>query len=201
MAWPPATRWRRPTILAPLIDDKALPILASKTNVRVLETGQWPSTPGREWDFKRVSGGLLVQDRDLGRIDRKDLRIVSKRAPTDRELDDLLFAWHVAKFVKSNAIVYAKNGQTIGVGAGQMSRVYSARIAAIKAQDANLEVKGAVVASDAFFPFRDGVDSAAAVGVTALIQPGGSVRDQEVIDAANEHQLAMVFTGMRHFRH
>lgn len=188
-------------ILAPSILPEALPVLASKTNVRVLETGQWPSTPRPEWDFKRISGGLLVQDRDLGRIHPDDLRIVSKRSPDARELKDLLFAWHVAQFVKSNAIVYAKNGQTVGVGAGQMSRVYSARIAAIKAQDAKLEVRGSVVASDAFFPFRDGVDSAAAVGVTAVIQPGGSVRDQEVIDAANEHELAMVFTGMRHFRH
>ena len=134
-------------------------------------------------------------------VDSKDLQVVTTRSPSDQELNDLLFAWKVAKFVKSNAIVYAKEGQTIGVGAGQMSRVYSARIAAIKALDAGLKVKGSVVASDAFFPFRDGVDSAAEAGVTALIQPGGSVRDTEVIEAANQYGMAMVFTGMRHFRH
>jgi phosphoribosylaminoimidazolecarboxamide formyltransferase/IMP cyclohydrolase len=148
-----------------------------------------------------VTGGFLIQDRDNGRILKSNLKIVTRRPPTEQELTDLLFAWRVAKFVKSNAIVYAKNLQTIGVGAGQMSRVYSARIAAIKAQDAGLNVAGSVVASDAFFPFRDGVDSAAAAGVTALIQPGGSLRDGEVIDAADEHGMAMVITGMRHFRH
>ncbi len=153
------------------------------------------------WDFKRVVGGLLVQDRDEGRIGRDELRIVTKRAPSEQEIVDLLFAWKTCKFVKSNAIVYAKNLQTIGIGAGQMSRVYSARIAAIKAADGGLEVKGSVMASDAYFPFRDGLDSAAEVGVTAVIQPGGSIRDQEVIDAADEHGIAMVFTGMRHFRH
>ena len=146
-------------------------------------------------------GGLLVQDRDDGQVTREDLHIVTKRAPTEQEIIDLLFAWKTCKFVKSNAIIYAKDRQTIGIGAGQMSRVYSARIAAIKADDEGLEVKGSVVASDAFFPFRDGVDSAASVGVTAVIQPGGSVRDEEVIAAADEHGLAMVFTGMRHFRH
>lgn len=130
-----------------------------------------------------------------------DLKIVTQRAPTTDELRDLLFAWKVAKFVKSNAIVYAKNTMTIGVGAGQMSRVYSARIAAIKAADAGLQVTGSVMASDAFFPFRDGLDSAAEAGVSAVIQPGGSLRDDEVIQAANEHGIAMVFTGMRHFRH
>ncbi len=188
-------------ILAPAIHPDARPILASKPNIRVLETGRWPAQPTDEWDFKRVTGGLLLQDRDNGRITRADLRVVSQRTPTEAELADLLFAWTVAKFVKSNAIVYARNLQTVGVGAGQMSRVYSARIAAIKARDAGLEVAGSVVASDAFFPFRDGVDSAAEAGVTALIQPGGSVRDEEVIAAANEHGMAMVFTGMRHFRH
>jgi phosphoribosylaminoimidazolecarboxamide formyltransferase/IMP cyclohydrolase len=142
-----------------------------------------------------------VQDRDEGRITRADLKVVTQRQPTESEITDLLFAWHVAKFVKSNAIVYAKGQQTVGVGAGQMSRVYSARIAAIKAADAGLAVAGSVVASDAFFPFRDGVDSAAAAGVTALIQPGGSMRDPEVIAAADEQGMAMVFTGMRHFRH
>ncbi len=188
-------------IIAPGIAAEALQILAAKQNVRVLDCGQWPVLATQAFDFKRVVGGLLVQDRDDGRITRDDLRIVTKRAPTEQEIIDLLFAWKTCKFVKSNAIVYAKDRQTIGIGAGQMSRVYSARIAAIKAADEGLEVKGSVVASDAFFPFRDGVDSAAAVGVTAVIQPGGSVRDAEVIAAADVHGLAMVFTGMRHFRH
>jgi phosphoribosylaminoimidazolecarboxamide formyltransferase/IMP cyclohydrolase len=188
-------------ILAPKILPATLPILAAKPNIRVLETGEWAETPPAEWDFKRVTGGLLLQDRDNGRIRRADLKVVTQRAPIEAEMTDLLFAWNVAKFVKSNAIVYARNRQTVGVGAGQMSRVYSARIAAIKAMDAGLAVKGSVVASDAFFPFRDGVDSAAEAGVTALIQPGGSMRDAEVIAAADEHGMAMVFTGMRHFRH
>ncbi len=188
-------------IIAPGFAPDALQILSAKQNVRVLDCGQWPSIAPAAWDFKRVVGGLLVQDRDDGRITRADLRIVTKRAPTEQEITDLLFAWKTCKFVKSNAIVYVKDKQTIGIGAGQMSRVYSARIAAIKAADENLEVKGSVMASDAFFPFRDGIDSAAAVGVTAVIQPGGSVRDDEVIAAADEHDLAMVFTGMRHFRH
>src|SRR3990167_8518553 len=138
---------------------------------------------------------------DCGMVTQKDLKIVTKRAPTSQELRDLLFAWKVVKFVKSNAIVYCKDGRPIGVGAGQMSRVYSARIASIKAADAGLEVRGSVMASDAFFPFRDGIDQAAEAGVAAVIQPGGSIRDQEIIDAANEHGIAMVFTGMRHFRH
>ena len=142
-----------------------------------------------------------MQDRDLGMVGPADLKVVSKRQPTAEQLNDLLFAWKVAKFVKSNAIVYASGGQTIGVGAGQMSRVNSARIAAIKAEHAGLEVKGSVMASDAFFPFRDGIDNAAAVGISAVIQPGGSIRDEEVIAAADEHDMAMVFTGMRHFRH
>ncbi len=152
-------------------------------------------------DFKRVGGGLLVQDKDLGCVGASELKVVSKRRPTERELDDLLFAWRVVKFVKSNAIVFCREAATIGVGAGQMSRVYSARIAAIKAADAGLEVEGSVMASDAFFPFRDGIDSAAEVGIRAVIQPGGSVRDDEIIAAADEHGIAMVFTGMRHFRH
>src|SRR5690606_12462587 len=156
-------------------------------------------TPG--WDFKRVNGGLLVQSRDIAMISEADLKVVTRRAPTEKEIHDLIFAWKVAKFVKSNAIVYASNRQTIGVGAGQMSRVNSARIAAIKAEHAGLPVEGAVMASDAFFPFRDGIDNAAAVGIRAVIQPGGSMRDQEVIDAADEAGIAMVFTGMRHFRH
>ena len=143
----------------------------------------------------------MVQDRDTAQISAAELKTVSARKPTEQEISDLLFCWNVAKFVKSNAIVYSKDGMTMGIGAGQMSRVYSARIAAIKASDANLEVKGSVMASDAFFPFRDGIDAAAETGITAIIQPGGSMRDQEVIDAANEHNMAMVFTGIRHFRH
>ena len=188
-------------IIAPSINDDAKPVLAAKKNVRVLACGEWTDqrTPG--FDFKRVNGGLLVQDRDLGMVTEGDLKIVTKRKPSEQELQDLLFAWKVAKFVKSNAIVYCKNNMTIGVGAGQMSRVYSAKVAGIKAGDENLEVKGSVMASDAFFPFRDGLDSAAEVGITAVIQPGGSMRDDEVIAAADEHNIAMVFTGMRHFRH
>ena len=148
-----------------------------------------------------MNGGLLVQSRDIQMITADDLKIVTRRAATEQEIHDLIFAWKVAKFVKSNAIVYAKNRQTIGVGAGQMSRVNSARIAAIKAEQAGLEVAGAVMASDAFFPFRDGLDNAAKVGIRAVIQPGGSMRDAEVIAAADEADIAMVFTGMRHFRH
>jgi phosphoribosylaminoimidazolecarboxamide formyltransferase/IMP cyclohydrolase len=188
-------------IVAPGIEAGALPVLAAKQNVRVLDCGAWAPIPVPAWDFKRVTGGMLAQDRDDGRVGRDDLRIVTKRAPTEQEIVDLLFAWKIVKFVKSNAIVYCKDSQTIGIGAGQMSRVYSARIAAIKAADENLEVKGSAMASDAFFPFRDGIDSAAEVGVTAVIQPGGSMRDSEVIAAADEHGLAMAFTGMRHFRH
>lgn len=188
-------------IIAPEIDDEALEVLSEKKNVRVLGCGKWPQRPLPGLDFKRVNGGLLVQDRDLGMIGRDDLKVVTRRKPDAREMEDLLFTWKVAKFVKSNAIVYGRDRMTIGVGAGQMSRVYSARIAAIKAADAGLDVKGSVLASDAFFPFRDGLDAAADVGVTAVIQPGGSMRDDEVIAAADEHGIAMVFTGMRHFRH
>ncbi|MFU8787804.1 MAG: bifunctional phosphoribosylaminoimidazolecarboxamide formyltransferase/IMP cyclohydrolase [Methylobacter sp.] len=188
-------------IIAPTISTAAQTVLAGKQNIRVLECGQWDNNNQAALDFKRVAGGLLVQDKDLGEISAADLKIVSKRAPTEQELADLLFAWKVAKFVKSNAIVYCKNGQTIGVGAGQMSRVYSAKIASIKAADAGLDVPGSAMASDAFFPFRDGIDSAAEAGITAVIQPGGSMRDDEVIAAADEHNIAMVFTGMRHFRH
>ena len=166
-----------------------------------MECGQWSGSAVASLDFKRVNGGLLVQDRDLGMVTQEQLTVVTKRQPTEKELTDALFCWKVAKFVKSNAIVYAKDNMTIGIGAGQMSRVYSAKIAGIKAQDENLEVAGSVVASDAFFPFRDGVDAAAAVGVTCVIQPGGSIRDDEVIQAANEHNIAMIFTNMRHFRH
>ncbi|HEB93551.1 MAG TPA: bifunctional phosphoribosylaminoimidazolecarboxamide formyltransferase/IMP cyclohydrolase [Gammaproteobacteria bacterium] len=188
-------------IIAPSIDDDARAILAEKKNVRVLACGDWGVERVAGLDYKRVNGGLLVQDRDLGMITPEQLNVVTRRAPTAQELRDLLFTWQVAKYVKSNAIVYGRDGITIGVGAGQMSRVYSARIAAIKAADAGLEVKDSVMASDAFFPFRDGLDSAAEVGISAVIQPGGSMRDAEVIAAADEHGIAMVFTGMRHFRH
>jgi phosphoribosylaminoimidazolecarboxamide formyltransferase/IMP cyclohydrolase len=188
-------------IIAPEVNEDAKLILASKANIRVLACGTWGAKRPGGLDYKRVTGGLLVQERDIGMIGEQDLKVVTRRAPSPRELADLLFAWKVVKFVKSNAIVYCKEGRTIGVGAGQMSRVYSARIASIKATDAGLEVHGSVMASDAFFPFRDGLDQAAEVGVTAVIQPGGSMRDNEVIDAANEHGIAMVFTGMRHFRH
>ena len=167
----------------------------------MLDCGKWPARRPDGFDFKRVSGGLLVQDRDNGQVSAGDLKVVTRRAPDDREIEDLLFAWKVAKFVKSNAIVYVREQMTIGVGAGQMSRVYSAKIAGIKAADENLQVSGSVLASDAFFPFRDGIDAAAEVGISAVIEPGGSMRDDEVIAAADEHGMAMVFTGMRHFRH
>ncbi len=187
-------------IIAPHIDDDAKEVLSAKQNVRALECGDL--TMARpSLDFKRVTGGLLVQDKDLGSIDKDDVKCVSDIQPTDEQLNDLMFAWKVAKSVKSNAIVYVKNQMTIGVGAGQMSRVYSAKIAGIKAADENLVVEGSVMASDAFFPFRDGIDAAAEAGIKAIIQPGGSMRDDEVIEAANEHGIAMVFTGMRHFKH
>ncbi len=188
-------------IIAPTVSDEAKQIVSAKQNVRLLECGQWPANYAQGYDYKRVNGGLLVQSRDLGMVDMADLKVVSKRQPTPEQLKDLMFAWKVGKFVKSNAIVYVKDGMTIGVGAGQMSRVYSAKIAGIKAADEGLEVPGSVMASDAFFPFRDGIDAAAAAGITAVIQPGGSMRDEEVIAAADEHDIAMVFTGMRHFRH
>ena len=188
-------------IIAPSVSDEAAQIVEAKKNVRLLACGEWPAERPQAFDFKRVNGGLLVQDRDNGMISADDLKVVTKRAPTEAELHDLIFTWKVAKFVKSNAIVYGKNRQTVGVGAGQMSRVNSARIAAIKAEHAGLQVEGAVMASDAFFPFRDGIDNAAKVGIKAIIQPGGSIRDDEVIAAADEAGIAMVFTGMRHFRH
>ena len=188
-------------IIAPELDDAARDLLATKPNLRVLTTGWWDMAPGRSLHTHKVGGGLLVQDRDIDLIDARDLKTVTERTPNERELKDILFAWKVVKFVKSNAIVFAKNNMTIGVGAGQMSRVYSTRVAAMKAADAGLAVKSSVMASDAFFPFRDGLDSAAEHGISAVIQPGGSKRDQEVIDAANEHGIAMVFTAMRHFRH
>ena len=187
-------------IIAPEVSEEAIAAVAEKKNVRLLRTGNWGERVATR-DYKRVNGGLLVQDRDDGMITREDLQVVTQRQPTEQEWLDLLFAWKVAKFVKSNAIVYAANNRTIGVGAGQMSRVNSARIAAIKAEHAQLEVQGAVMASDAFFPFRDGIDNAAERGIAAVIQPGGSIRDDEVIAAADEAGMAMVFTGMRHFRH
>ncbi len=187
-------------IIAPEIDEGVLKISESKPNVRLLLAGS-RDTSIQQLDLKRVSGGLLVQDSDIGQIDPSDLKVVTKRSPSDSELQDLMFSWRVVKYVKSNAIVYAKGLCTVGVGAGQMSRVYSAKIAALKAADEGLDIKGSVMASDAFFPFRDAIDSAAEAGISAIIQPGGSIRDEDVIKAADEHDMAMVFTGMRHFRH
>ncbi len=188
-------------IVAPDITDGAKLALATKQNIRVLVPLSASADDGTMQDYKRVSGGLLVQSRDTELLDEEQLRVVTHRAPTEDERADLLFAWTVAKFVKSNAIVYARNKMTVGIGAGQMSRVDSAKIAALKAGAAGLEVAGSVMASDAFFPFRDGIDAAAAVGISAVIQPGGSRRDEEIIAAANEAEMAMIFTGMRHFRH
>ncbi|MBP8030344.1 MAG: bifunctional phosphoribosylaminoimidazolecarboxamide formyltransferase/IMP cyclohydrolase [Pseudomonadales bacterium] len=188
-------------IIAPAATEDALEVLSAKQNIRVLVCGAWSENRIAQLDWKRVNGGLLVQDLDAGMIQASDLKVVTRRAPTEMEIHDLVFAWKVAKYVKSNAIVYAKNRQTVGIGAGQMSRVNSARIAGIKAEHAGLQVQGAVMASDAFFPFRDGIDNAAKAGIACVIQPGGSMRDEEVIAAANEHGIAMVFTGMRHFRH
>lgn len=187
-------------VIAPEFSPDAEMIFANKKNVRLLTTGFWQNNP-LDFDFKRIPSGLLVQTRDEKVITEKELTVVTARKPTQQEFIDLLFAWKVAKFVKSNAIVYAKNQMTIGIGAGQMSRVYSAKIAQIKAADENLEIAGSVMASDAFFPFRDSIDAAALAGITAIIQPGGSIRDEEVITAANEKNIAMVFTGIRHFRH
>jgi len=187
-------------IIAPGVEPGVVELFEKKPSVRLLTVGSLEQTPAQS-DYRRVQGGLLIQDTDTGSRIESELTCVTDTKPTAPQMADLLFAWKVAKFVKSNAIIYAKNNQMIGVGAGQMSRVYSARIAAIKAQDANLEVAGSVMASDAFFPFRDGIDAAAAAGIAAVIQPGGSIRDDEVITAANEHGIAMVFTGMRHFRH
>ncbi|GLR02675.1 bifunctional purine biosynthesis protein PurH [Vibrio hyugaensis] len=187
-------------IIAPSVSAQAVEIVAAKKNLRLLECGEW-TTKTTGFDVKRVNGGLLVQDRDQGMVSEDDLKVVSKRQPTAEELKDALFCWKVAKYVKSNAIVYSKGDMTIGVGAGQMSRVYSAKIAGIKAADEGLQVEGCVMASDAFFPFRDGIDAAAEAGIKCVIQPGGSMRDDEVIAAADEHGMAMIFTGMRHFRH
>ncbi len=185
-------------IIAPSITEGAIKVISAKKNVRLLQCGTLGKQQPR-LDYKRVNGGLLVQDADLELYET--LEIVTQRNPTDQEMSDLLFAWRVAKFVKSNAIVYAKNSMTIGVGAGQMSRINSARIAGIKAEHAELEVTDSVMASDAFFPFRDGIDAAAEAGIVAVIQPGGSMRDEEVIAAADEAGMAMVMTEMRHFRH
>ncbi|MBK7687058.1 MAG: bifunctional phosphoribosylaminoimidazolecarboxamide formyltransferase/IMP cyclohydrolase [Rhodocyclaceae bacterium] len=188
-------------ILAPEVTDEARAVFAAKQNLRVLIVPLPRGQTTSQLDYKRVGGGLLVQTADAAVLTASDIKIVTRRAPTGQEMNDLLFAWRVAKYVKSNAIVYCKDGMTIGVGAGQMSRVDSARIAAIKAENAGLSVVGTVVASDAFFPFRDGLDVLAKAGATAVIQPGGSVRDAEVIAAADEQDIAMVFTGFRHFRH
>ncbi|MEW6313127.1 MAG: bifunctional phosphoribosylaminoimidazolecarboxamide formyltransferase/IMP cyclohydrolase [Pseudomonadota bacterium] len=186
-------------LVAPSYSAAALAVLRKKANVRVLEIP--PGNGHNGYEVKRVGSGLLMQSADNKMINRSDLRVVTRRKPTEAELADLLFAWRVAKFVKSNAIVFCKDGMTVGIGAGQMSRVDSTRIAAIKAENAKLSIKGSVVASDAFFPFRDGLDVLAHAGAAAVIQPGGSVRDEEVIAAADEHGIAMVFTGVRHFRH
>ena len=187
-------------IIAPSVSAEAIEIVAAKKNLRLLQCGEW-KTKTTGFDVKRVNGGLLVQDRDQGMVSEDELKVVSKRQPTAEELKDALFCWKVAKYVKSNAIVYSKGDMTIGVGAGQMSRVYSAKIAGIKAADEGLVVEGCAMASDAFFPFRDGIDAAAEAGIKCVIQPGGSMRDDEVIAAADEHGMAMIFTGMRHFRH
>ncbi len=188
-------------IASPTVSAGARDALAAKANVRVLAVGDYGRSAGSELEYRSVNGGLLAQSRDRGEVTAADLKVVTKRRPTDAQIADLLFAWTVCKHVKSNAIVFARDNMTIGVGAGQMSRVYSTRIAAMKAADEKLEVRGAVMASDAFFPFRDGLDVAAEYGIAAVIQPGGSMRDSEVIAAADEHGIAMVFTGMRHFRH
>lgn len=195
-------------IIAPSIEGDAIDILKKKDKIRVLTTGSMPNMEQKTSLVKRIAGGLLVQDTDIELLDEKEMKVVTDREPTPQEMKDLLFAFRVAKHVKSNAIVYAKDGTTVGIGAGQMSRIDSSRIAARKAIDAAEAAgwdepltRGSVVASDAFFPFADGLIAAAEAGVTAIIQPGGSIRDQEVIDAANERGLAMIFTGMRHFRH
>jgi phosphoribosylaminoimidazolecarboxamide formyltransferase / IMP cyclohydrolase len=190
-------------LLAPSFSDEARAVFAAKQNVRLLQIplSDADRAVHNPYDFKRVGGGLLVQSADSKNVDVKELRVVTARQPTPKEMQDLLFAWRVAKFVKSNAIVFCADGMTLGVGAGQMSRIDSARIASIKAQNAGLSLAGSAVASDAFFPFRDGLDVVVAAGATCVIHPGGSMRDDEVISAANEHGIAMVLTGTRHFRH
>ena len=188
-------------IIAPEISSEAETILNKKQDVRVLETGKFFDSDKDDYDLKKVSGGLLIQSADDGKISESDLKIVTQKKPSKKEISDMLFAWRVGKYVKSNAILFCKDNMTIGIGAGQMSRVYSARIAAIKAADEDLDISNSVMSSDAFFPFRDGIDAVASYGISAIIQPGGSIRDDEVIAAANENNIAMVFTGMRHFRH
>ena len=187
-------------IIAPSVEPEAREICSKKESVRLLVTGPFAPSNSRV-EMRSVNGGLLVQTRDLGMVAAADFKVVTRRAPTAQELLDLTFAWQVCKYVKSNAIIFARDGMTIGIGAGQMSRVYSTRIAAMKARDGGLEPAGSAMASDAFFPFRDGLDAAAEHGIKAVVQPGGSMRDNEVIAAADEHGIAMVFTGMRHFRH
>ena len=188
-------------VVAPSFDDSALKAFAAKANLRVLACGTWDKQAAAGRVLQQVEGGMLVQDKDVASVTRAELKVVSKRQPTEREIDDALLAWKVVRFVKSNAIVYGKDGATLGIGAGQMSRIMSAEIAGQKAAEAGLDLHGAAVASDAFFPFRDGIDVAAKLGIKVVIQPGGSVRDDEVIAAADEHGMAMLFTGMRHFRH
>ncbi|MBK2125596.1 bifunctional phosphoribosylaminoimidazolecarboxamide formyltransferase/IMP cyclohydrolase [Fangia hongkongensis] len=190
-------------IIAPELSTEAKAILSKKVNVRVLtyNEGNDLAVQRSPLELKKITGGLLVQDKDIQQIDESVLKVVTQKTPTSAQMQDLLFAWKVVKFVKSNAIVYAKDNYTVGIGAGQMSRVFSSKIALEKAAEAQLDITGSAMASDAFFPFRDGIDAAAKSGVSAIIQPGGSMRDQEVIDAANEHGIAMVFTGIRHFRH
>jgi phosphoribosylaminoimidazolecarboxamide formyltransferase / IMP cyclohydrolase len=188
-------------ILAPDVANDAKALLAGKGDVRVLQVGDLGKPVAQLLEYRGITGGLLVQTRDEGAVRAQDLRVVTRRSPTPAELDDLLFAWRVAKYVKSNAIVCVKDGATLGIGAGQMSRVVSSKIAVLKAQDEGLSLESASVASDAFFPFRDGLDAIAQFGIKSVIQPGGSKRDSEVIAAADEHGIAMVFTGMRHFRH
>jgi phosphoribosylaminoimidazolecarboxamide formyltransferase/IMP cyclohydrolase len=186
-------------VLAPAFDAGAREVFAAKQNVRLLAVA--PGRAHNDLEFKRVGGGLLAQSPDTATVQPADLKVVTRRRPTAEQVDDLLFAWRVAKHVKSNAIVFAGGGMTLGVGAGQMSRIDSARIAAIKAREAGLSLAASAVASDAFFPFRDGLDAVVDAGAVCVIQPGGSVRDDEVIAAADERDVAMVFTGIRHFRH
>ena len=188
-------------IVAPAFEAEALAAFAAKPNIRVLSCGDWDTTQQDGRVLQQVEGGMLVQDKDTAGLRPADLKVVSRRQPTDREIADAMLAWQVVRFVKSNAIVYGKDGATLGIGAGQMSRIMSAEIAGQKAAEAGLELGGAAMASDAFFPFRDGIDVAAKFGIGMIIQPGGSMRDDEVIAAADEHDMAMVFTGMRHFRH
>ncbi len=188
-------------VVAPAYAAGAVEAFAGKQNVRVLECGPWDQDTAGSRVFQQIEGGMLVQDKDIADVHREDLRVVTKRQPDEQEISDALLAWRVARYVKSNAIVYGKNNAILGIGAGQMSRIMSAQIAGQKAAEAGLDLNGAAMASDAFFPFRDGIDVAAGLGIKVVIQPGGSMRDQEVIDAADEHGIAMLFTGMRHFRH